>query len=130
MSIPLHSHQMVSASSQARTMEQFVCGMPRLERQRRARLLDTRIGSFLWHSRQMASASSQALTIEQFVCGTPRPEKQRQAHLPDTQIWSSLWHSRQMASCYVTVGTFARLEQRSLVRLTKQKDWSHVVSEC
>ncbi len=32
--------------------------------------------------------------------------------------------------CYITVGTFARLEQRSLVRLTKQKDWSCVGSEC
>ncbi len=29
-------------------------------------------------------------------------------------------------TCYVTVGTIARLEQRSLVRLTKQNKRSHV----
>src|SRR6266702_534271 len=61
---PLLSHQMASASSQARMMEQFVCGTPLRERQRQAHLLDTRGWSGLWRSRQMASASSQALTIE------------------------------------------------------------------
>src|SRR6266702_3075671 len=97
-SIPLHSHQMASASSQARTIEQFVCGTPRRERQRQARLLDTRIRSYLWHSLQMAIASSQALMIEQFVCGTPQRERQTQARLLDTRIRSCLWHSLQMAS--------------------------------
>src|SRR6266702_4228844 len=73
-----HSRQMASASSQARTISQFVCGTPRRERQWQAHLLDTRRRSRLWHSRRMASASSQALSLElsmeQFVCGTPRRE--------------------------------------------------------
>ncbi len=43
----LHSRQMASVSSQAHTIEQFVCGTPRQERKRQARLLDTRIGSGL-----------------------------------------------------------------------------------
>src|SRR6266702_1080769 len=89
---------MASASSQALSMEQFVCGMPRRERQRQARLLDKRLWSSLWHSLQMASASSQALTMEQLVCGTPRRERQRQARLLDTRIGYRLWHSLQMAS--------------------------------
>src|SRR6266702_4537068 len=75
-SIPLHSHQIASASFQALPIKQFVCGTPRQERQRQAHLLDTRLRSCLWHSRFVASASSQARTIEQFVCGTPRPERQ------------------------------------------------------
>src|SRR6266571_2283860 len=87
-----------SASSQARTMEQFVCGTPRRERKWQAHLLDTRIRSGLWLSHQMASASSQAQTIKQFVCGTPRRERQRKAHLLDTTLGSGLWHSLQMAS--------------------------------
>ncbi len=95
-SFPLDSHQMASASSQAVSMEEFVCGTPLRERQRQAHLLDTRIRSrlwhshqmasassqarkmeqfFLWHSRQMVSASSQARTMEQFVCGTPLRER-------------------------------------------------------
>src|SRR6266702_3787611 len=74
-SFPSYSRQMASASSQARTIEQFVCGTPRRERRRQAHLLDTRFRSGLWHSRQMASASSQALGIVQFVCGTPQQEK-------------------------------------------------------
>src|SRR6266702_4661894 len=97
-SIPLHSHQMASASSQARAIEQFMCGTPRRERQQQARLLDTRIRSGLWHSRQMASASSQARRIEQFVCGTLLREGQWRTRLLATRIRSSPWHSRQMAS--------------------------------
>ncbi len=40
-----------TASSQARTIEQFVCGTLRRERQREAHLRDTCMGSTLWHSR-------------------------------------------------------------------------------
>ncbi len=93
-----HSLQMVSTSSQARTIKQFVCGTPLRERQWRAHLADTRIGSRLWHSLQMASTSSQARTIELFVCGTPRRERQWRVHLVDTRIGSCLWRSLQMAS--------------------------------
>ncbi len=89
---------MASASPQALPIEQFVCGASLRERQRRAHLLDTRIGSGLWHSHQMASASSQARAIEQFVCGTPRRERQQQAHSLDTWIQSGPWYSHQMAS--------------------------------
>src|SRR6266702_2748907 len=89
---------MANASSQARTIKQFVCGAPLRESQRQAHLLDTRIGSGLWHSRQMASASSQALSMKQFVCGTPLRERQRQALLLGAWIRSCLWHSRQMVS--------------------------------
>src|SRR6266581_706575 len=89
---------MASVSSQARKMEQFVCGTPQLERKWQAYLLDTCLRSGLWYSRQMASASSQARMMEQFVCGTPRQERQRRAHLTDTRIRSCLWHSRQMVS--------------------------------
>ncbi|KAH9026560.1 hypothetical protein EDB84DRAFT_338491 [Lactarius hengduanensis] len=89
-----HSRQMMaSASSQSRTMEQFVCGTPPRETRRQAHLLVTRIRSAkssLWDSHQMASASSQALPVEQFVCGTPPRERQRQAHLPVTRPGSSL----------------------------------------
>src|SRR6266702_26417 len=89
---------MASASFQAQTMEQFVCGTPRQERKWQASLLDIGIASRLWGSRQMASALSQALTIEQFVCGTPRRERKWQAHLLDVEIGSRLWDSRQMTS--------------------------------
>ncbi len=61
------SRQMASGSSQARTMEQFVCGTPRLDTRWQAHSLDTGIRSCLWDSRQMASGSSQARTMEQFV---------------------------------------------------------------
>src|SRR6266702_625637 len=89
---------MASGSSQARMMEQFVCGTPGLETWWQAHSLDTRIGSRLWDSRQMASGSSQALPIEQFVCGTPGLETWWGAHSLDTRIRSDLWDSRQMAS--------------------------------
>src|SRR6266702_5045764 len=49
---------MASASSQVRTIEQFVCGMSLRERQQRAHLLDTSVQSGLWYSRQMVSALS------------------------------------------------------------------------
>src|SRR6266702_1873337 len=91
---------MDSASSQARKMEQFVCGTPLRERQRQVHLPDTRLRSRLWVSRQMASASSQARPIEQFVCGTRLWERQRQAHLLDAWIRSRLGHSRQMVSVF------------------------------
>src|SRR6266702_1298518 len=91
---------MATASSQARKIEQFVCGTLQRERRRQAHLLDTRMEAGLWHSLRMACASSQARTIEQFVCGTPLRERRMQAHLLDTWIRSSPWHSRQMVSAF------------------------------
>src|SRR6266702_1056504 len=85
-----HSRQLASASSQARTAEQFVCETPRRERKWQAHLLNPRAFSSLWHSRQMASASSQALPVKQFMCGMPRRERKWQAHLLDTRIGSHL----------------------------------------
>src|SRR6266702_2391670 len=100
---------MASASSQARKIEQFVCGTPRQERQW-ARLPEDRIRSGLWHSRQIASASSQARTIELFVCGSSQVDGQRQTHLLDTWTRSGLWHSPQMtsASSHQNADQFAR----------------------
>src|SRR6266702_2264840 len=46
-SIPLHSHRMASASSQALSIEQFACGTPRRERKWQAHSPDTRIQSGL-----------------------------------------------------------------------------------
>src|SRR6266702_3385156 len=89
---------MANGSSQARTMEQFVCGTPPRERQWQAHLPDTRLWSYLWHSLQMVGASSQARTIGKFVCGKPLQERQRQARLLDTRIRSRMWHYRQMVS--------------------------------
>src|SRR6266702_1004741 len=89
---------MASGSSQCHTIEQFMCGTPRLEARRQAHLLDTRIGSGLWGSHQMANGSSQARTIERFVCGMPRLETRLGAHLVGTYIRSPPWDSRQMAS--------------------------------
>src|SRR6266403_1458293 len=105
---PWHSRPMATTSSQARTIEQFVCGMPRRVRRWHALSLDTRIQSGLWHSRLMVTTSSQARTIEQFVCGMPRRERQWQALSLDTQIGSTLWHSHQMAT---TLSRARRIEQ-------------------
>src|SRR6266446_2547930 len=60
------SHQMATTSSQALSIEQFVCGMPRQERQWQVHSLDTEVRSTLWHSPPMAITSSQARMIEQF----------------------------------------------------------------
>ncbi len=63
---------MATTLSRARTIEEFVCGIPRQESYWQAHSLDIQVRSCLWHSHQMATTSSQVRMMKQFVCGMPR----------------------------------------------------------